>query len=481
MQESSVETPAAPPLTGSKSAVLHRQLRSDFPSIHHGEGSYLVLGDGRRILDASGGAAVACLGHSDRRVVDAAMAQMLAAPYCATIFYTSEVCEKLCRYLVDSTDGHMARAYIVSSGSEAIEAAVKLARQYFLEKDQPEPRRTRFIARNQSYHGITLGALAVGGHKLRRQLFEPMMPTNVSHVSPCFAYRGKQRRESGDTVVVESDEAYVARLAAELDAEFQRLGPDTVCAFVAEPIVGAALGAAPSVPGYFKAVQAVCKKYGALLIFDEVMCGMGRTGTLHAWQQEGVAPDIQTIGKCLGGGYQPIAGVLASHGVIDAISRGTGAFVHGHTYQGHPVACAAALAVQQIVAEEHLLANVRSLAPVLSSLLVQKLGAHPNVGDIRGRGFFWGIELVQHKASAQPFPAAEHVSMEIAELGITQPYSVAVYPGSGTVNGTAGDHIILSPPYNTTRDEIHIIVDRVTRLINDYFSDKKDSLMVARL
>ena len=233
-------------------------------------------------------------------------------------------------------------------------------------------------------------------------------------------------------------------------------------------------------PGYFKAVQAVCKQYGALLIFDEVMCGMGRTGTLHAWQQEGVAPDIQTIGKCLGGGYQPIAGVLASHGVIDAISRGTGAFVHGHTYQGHPVACAAALAVQQVVAEEHLLANVRSLAPVLSALLVQKLGAHPNVGDIRGRGFFWGIELVQDKASKQPFPAAKHVAMEIAELGITQPYCVSVYPGSGTVDGTAGDHIMLSPPYNTTRDEIETIVDRVTRLITDYFADK-DNLTAGRL
>ncbi|CAK7211543.1 hypothetical protein SBRCBS47491_001160 [Sporothrix bragantina] len=394
------------------------------------------------------------------------MAQMKSAAYCATIFYTSTACEQLCRFLVDSTDGHMARAYIVSSGSEAMEAAMKLARQYYLEKaPHPEPRRTRFIARNQSYHGITLGALAVGGHETRRQFFEPLMPNNVTHVSPCFAYRSKAAHES--------DAAYVARLAAELDAEFQRLGPKTVCAFVAEPIVGAALGAVPSVPGYFKAVQAVCRKYGALLIFDEVMCGMGRTGTLHAWQQEGVVPDIQTIGKCLGGGYQPIAGVLASHNIVDTLSKGTGAFVHGHTYQGHPVGCAAALAVQRIIAEENLLANVCELGPVLAGLLAQRLGEHPHVGDIRGRGFFWGIEFVQDKKTARPFPPGDHVAMEIAELGLSSAdYAIAVYPGTGTVDGRSGDHIILAPAYNTTRTEMHTIVDRVARLIEDYFAAK---------
>lgn len=223
--------PISAPPAGATSAVLHRQIRHDFPAIVRGEGSYLVLDDGRRILDASGGAAVACIGHGDGRVADAAMEQMRSVAYCATIFYTNTACEQLCRYLVDSTGGHMARAYIVCSGSEAMEAAMKLARQYYLEKAQPEPRRTRFIARNQSYHGITLGALAVGGHKTRRQLFEPLMPQNVTRVSPCFAYRGKTANET--------DAAYVSRLAAELDAEFQRVGPDTVCAFVAEPVVGA--------------------------------------------------------------------------------------------------------------------------------------------------------------------------------------------------------------------------------------------------
>lgn len=196
-----------------------------------------------------------------------------------------------------------------------MEAAMKLARQYFLEKEAPEPGRVRFISRNQSYHGTTLGSLAMGGHVVRRAKFEPMLSDNISKVSPCFPYRGKNEGET--------DEAYVQRLASELDEEFQRVGPQSVCAFVAEPVVGAALGCVTPVPGYFKAMQEVCRKYGALLILDEVMCGMGRTGAYHAWQHEGVVPDIQTIGKGLGGGYQPVAGVLVNRGVVDTLEKGT--------------------------------------------------------------------------------------------------------------------------------------------------------------
>lgn len=192
---------------------------------------------------------------------------------------------------------------------------MKLARQYFLEKETPEPQRTRFIARHQSYHGTTLGALAMGGHVLRRAKFEPMLVENVSRVSPCFAYRGK--------AIGETDADYVQRLADELDREFQRVGPESVCAFVAESVVGAALGCVPAVPGYFRAMQAVCKKYGALLIMDEVMSGMGRCGTYHTWQAEDVVPDIQTVGKGLGGGYQPVAGVLVQKNVVDTLAKGT--------------------------------------------------------------------------------------------------------------------------------------------------------------
>ncbi|RYP06765.1 hypothetical protein DL764_002962 [Monosporascus ibericus] len=364
----------------------------------------------------------------------------------------------------------MSRAYIVASGSEAMEAAMKVARQFFLEKNPPEPSRTQFIARKQSYHGTTLGALSMGGHASRRAKFEPMLLDNISKVSPCFAYRHKGPEES--------DKEYVTRLADELDREFQKLGPGNVCAFVAEPVVGAALGCVPAVPGYFQAMRAVCDKYGALLVLDEVvsdctlsqMCGMGRTGTMHAWQQEGVVPDIQTIGKCLGGGYQPVAGLLLHNKVVDVFMKGSGTFAHGHTYQAHPLACAAALEVQRIIRKEDLIRNAATLGSLLSTRLDELLSEHPNVGDIRGRGFFWGIELVADKSNKRPFPAAAGVASGIVELGLKEPYCVALYPGTGTVDGVAGDHIIVSPAYNTTAAEIEEIASLVYRLIKDYFA-----------
>ncbi|KAF7533855.1 hypothetical protein G7054_g6739 [Neopestalotiopsis clavispora] len=445
------------------SAVLHRSLQHNFLRLSRGEGSKLIFEDKSEAIDASGGAAVACIGHGSKKVKEAIAAQLDKIAYCSTAFYTSSACEELCRELVDSTKGQMSRALIVSSGSEAMEAAMKLARQYFLEKSAPEPKRINFIARYQSYHGTTLGSLSMGGHVYRRANFEPMLLTNISRVSPCFPYRN---RDSG-----ESDEAYVSRRAAELDAEFQRLGPETVCAFVAEPVVGAALGCVPSVPGYFKAMKQVCDKHGALLILDEVMCGMGRTGSLHAWEQEDVVPDIQTLGKCLGGGYQPIAAVLVNRSVVDVLSSGTGSFVHGHTYQGHPIACAAALEVQKIVKEDKLLENVRTLAPLLSQGLIQTVGDHPNVGDIRGRGFFWGVEFVADKETKAPFPASAGIANGLAEFGLGKNYGIAVYPGSGTVDGVDGDHVIISPAYNSTAEEIKVIVEIFGKLVTDYFKN----------
>ncbi|KAL2023987.1 hypothetical protein VTK56DRAFT_222 [Thermocarpiscus australiensis] len=445
-----------------KSAVFHRDLSHDFLALAKGEGNYLVLGDGRKIFDASGGAAVGCLGWGNERVARAVMRQMLDIPYCPTIFYTTSAQEELCRYLVSSTGGHMSRAYIVNSGSEAMEAAVKLSRQYFLELSPAQPKRTRFISRKQSYHGITLGALAVGGHKYRRANFEPLLMRNVSRVSPCNEFRGKHPGET--------DEDYVARLVKELDDEFQAVGPDSVCAFVAEPVVGAALGCVPAVSGYFKGVQAVCRKYGAHLILDEVMCGMGRTGTLHAWEQEGVIPDIQTIGKALGGGYQPVAGVLASRQVVEVIERGSSAFVHGHTYQGHPAGCAAALEVQRIIREENLLSNVQEMGALLSKRLQERLGSHPNVGNIRGRGLFWGIEFVADKDQSFPFPPGARVAMELSQRGLSKEYGISVYPGTGSADGIRGDHIILSPAFNVRSEEIEWIVDTLGRLVDDYFA-----------
>ncbi|KAI1345018.1 pyridoxal phosphate-dependent transferase [Xylariaceae sp. FL0016] len=449
----------------TESAVLHRSLSRHFPRIIGGNGIYLFLEDGRRILDASGGASVACIGHGNARVQEAIVEQLKTVAYCSTIFYTTQASEQLCQMLVESTRGKMKRAYIVSSGSEAMEAAMKLARQYFLEKTPAEPQRTRFIAREHSYHGTTLGSLSMGGHVIRRDKFEPMLLDCVSRVSRCFEFRDKPSEET--------NEQYVTRLAAELDCEFQRVGPGTVCAYVMEPIVGAALGCVPAVDGYVRAVRSICDKYGALLVFDEVMCGMGRAGTRHAWEHDNIAPDIQTFGKCLGGGYQPIAGLMANGRVIQALEDGSGNFAHGHTYQAHPIACAAALEVQKIIQEEKLIQNVSKMGNLLSKRLHELLDGHPNVGNIRGRGLFWGIEFVKSNVTNTAFPSSLGVAMAIAELGLTSPYQIAVYPGVGTVDGVEGDHIIISPPYNTTSSEVDIISDTVHRLIHDFFSSEE--------
>lgn len=341
--------------------------------------------------------------------------------YCHSLFYGTDATEDLANTLIKSTYGEMARAFIVSSGSEAMEAALKLTRQYHTEKTPSEKQRTHFISRQQSYHGTTLGALAVGGHVARRALFEPLLSTNNSRVSPCFKYRGLRS-------IIESDASYVHRLEAELDAEFQRIGPQNVAAFVAEPVVGAALGCVPAVTGYFKAIRRVCDKYGALLILDEIMSGCGRVGPeptdqyphpIHAWQDPliGVVPDIMTMGKGLGGGYMPVAAVLANHRVVNTLYKGTGSFSHGQTYQGHPVACRAAVEVQRIIRDDDLIGNVRKQGALLGKLLEEKLGNHWCVGNIRGKGLFWGIEFVSYKATKAPFEPSDAIAMGIHELG----------------------------------------------------------------
>ncbi|KAI9721285.1 MAG: hypothetical protein M1812_002447 [Candelaria pacifica] len=461
------------------SALLHRVIYQTPPNVVDASGNYLLLDTGQRILDAAGGAAVVSIGHGNRHVKEAIIAQLNQVAFCYG--FGSSGSERLARLLIETTKGRMSKAFIVSSGvsnesgyswclneahsrrfpmtkgSEAMESAMKMARQYFLEISPPQQSRTRFIARKESYHGNTLGALAMSGHVVRRQLYEPMLTDNISHVSACNAYRGMLPGETVST--------YVDRLAQELENEFQRVGPEIVCAFVAEPVVGAALGCVPSVKGYFRAMKAVCDRHGALLIFDEVMCGIGRTGTLHAWEQEGVVPDIQTIGKGLGGGYVPVAGILINRRVVDALTAGTGSFVHGQTYQGHPVACAAAAAVLSIITETSMMANVNGMSRLLFSLLNQRLGKHPNVGDIRGRGLFVGIEFVQDKATKKPFDPKAKVAAAIQSKGHEPGYEISLYPGNGTVDGRAGDHILLAPPYNITREDVEEMVERTARVI----------------
>ncbi len=438
------------------SRVLHRSLRGDPPPVAvGGHGVWLQAADGRALLDASGGAAVSCLGHRHPRVVEAIRRQADRLAYAHTSFFSSEPAEALAEELVGREPGGLAWAYFVSGGSEAVEASLKMARQYFVEIGQPA--RSKVIARRQSYHGNTLGALAAGGNAWRREPFAPLLSQAFSHVSPAFAYR-EQRDD-------ETEAEFTARLAQELDDAFQRLGPDTVAAFVAEPVVGATAGCVPAPAGYFQAIRRICDQHGALLILDEVMCGMGRTGTLHAWEQEGIAPDIQAIAKGLGGGYQPIGAVLASGRVVAALRDGSGAFQHGHTYLAHPVACAAALAVQQVIRDDGLLAQVREQGTLLEHLLTERLGNHRHVGDLRGRGLFQGIELVADRATKAPFDPTLKLHARIKAAAFAR--GLCCYPAGGTVDGRQGDHILLAPPYIVTPAELEMVVDRLGGAIDD--------------
>ena len=436
------------------SRVLHRTVTFEPDLAVSGQGLLLTMADGRTVIDASGGAAVACLGHGNARVAAAIGAQAATLAYAHSGFFTSEAAEALAEILVGHEPGGLSHAFFVSSGSEAMEAALKLARQYHVERGQTH--RTHVIARRQSYHGNTLGALAASGHLARRAPYEAILAPGFSHVSPCFDYHG---RSEAETV-----EHYVARLAAELEAEFQRIGPQRVIAFCAEPVVGAAAGCVPALPGYFAAVRAVCDRHGALLILDEVMCGMGRTGTTHAWEQEGVTPDLQAVAKGLGGGYQPIGALLVSRRVIEALSAGSGAFAHGHTYQAHPVACSAALEVQRIIDEDNLLDNVKAMGERLEQALLDRFGNHAHVGDIRGRGLFWAIELVQDRSRKRPFEPAlqthERVKRHALDLG------VAIYPSGGTIDGVRGDHVLIAPPYIVTASDIDVIVSRLGEAVD---------------
>ncbi len=435
------------------SHVFPRHTKSVLPVAAGGDGCYLIDAQGKQYLDC-GDAAVSCLGHSNPAVIKAVQEQVEKIAFAHTGFMTSEPAEELADLLIKHAPGDLDRVYFVSGGSEATEAAIKLARQYFLETGQPE--RRRVIARRQSYHGNTLGALSAGGNEWRRAQFAPLL-IEMNHVAPCYEYAEKPDGESSFD--------YGQRVANELEAEILLLGPDTVMAFMAEPVVGATLGAVPAVEGYFKRIREICDQYGVLLILDEVMCGMGRTGHLFACDHDGVAPDILCIAKGLGAGYQPIGAMLCTGKIYDAIRDGSGFFQHGHTYIGHPVATAAALAVVRELTGRDLPTRAGVMGEKLQSALVAAFGQHPNVGDIRGRGLFRGVELVADRETRTPFDPSLGVAAKVKKAAVAA--GLICYPMSGTRDGRNGDHILLAPPFIIEDAQIDELVTKLSGAISE--------------
>ena len=434
------------------SNVFPRNCKITIPLAVRGEGVYIIDRTGKKYIDASGGAAVSCLGHGDGQIIEAIKSQVERLEFAHTGFFSSVPAEALAELLIKEAPGDLDRVYFVSGGSEAVESAIKLARQYFVEVGQPS--RHRVISRLQSYHGNTLGALAAGGNLWRREQFDPLM-IETSHIPPCYAYRGREKGES------EFD--YGQRVANALEAEIQRVGEDQVMAFIAEPVVGATLGAVPAVEGYFKRIRQICDQYGVLLILDEVMCGMGRTGSLYACDQEGIAPDIMTIAKGLGAGYQPIGAMLCTKKIYQAIEQGSGFFQHGHTYLGHPVACAAAHAVVKKIMDRRMLDRVLAQGVRLHKALLDKFGEHSNVGDIRGRGLFFGLEFVRDRETRAPFPPELGFNKRLKRNAFDA--GLICYPMGGTVDGKQGDHVLLAPPFIIDTGHIDEIVGKLDTAI----------------
>ena len=436
------------------SHIFPRHTKANLPIASHGQGCYLFDTDGNKYLDASGGAAVSCLGHAHPTVIAALHAQLDSLTYAHTSFFTSEPAESLAQRLIERAPAGLDRVYLVSGGSEAVEAALKLARQYFTEIGQPQ--RRKIIARRQSYHGNTLGALAAGGNQWRRAQFDPLL-IDTHHIAPCYAYRGQHADET------EWD--YGQRMANELEQKIIELGAENVMAFIAEPVVGATAGAVPPVDGYFKRIRDICDQYGVLLILDEVMCGMGRTGTLYACDQDGIAPDILCIAKGLGAGYQPIGAALCSAEIYGAIEQGSGFFQHGHTYLGHPMAAAAANAVLDVFFDQGVLDQVTPLGQDLQSRLEQAFGQHPNVGDIRGRGLFRGIEFVSDRDTKTPFDPALGLAGKLKKTA--QANGLLCYPMAGTIDGRMGDHILLAPPFIMQNDDMDDLLAKLVKTVDD--------------
>ena len=428
--------------------VLHRSLSGSMPTVSHGDGVYVYDTSGKEYLDGCGGAAVSCLGHSHERVKRAIAEQLRRIPFAHTGYFTNDAAERLADKLAERAPGALDWVFFVSGGSEAIESALKMARQYFVERG--EVGRSKFITRRQSFHGNTLGALAAGGNRWRRAQFEPLL-IETHRIEPCYEYRGRGLEETSET--------YGLRVADELERSILELGPDSVAAFIAETVMGATAGAVPPTVGYFKRIREICDRYGILLILDEVMCGMGRTGTMFSCEQDGVVPDLLTLAKGLGAGYQAIGAVMVADHVFRSFADGSGFFQHGHTYMGHPVACAAGSAVIDAIEEDDLLANVRERGEALQAALRLSLGQHPHVGDIRGRGLLIGVEIVKDRGTKEPFGTERRLPARIKAAALDE--GLMVYPMGGTVDGVSGAHVLLAPPYLIDDSHVEAIVCRL--------------------
>lgn len=436
------------PLNGP--GLLHRSLLNKPIEVLSASGSYLTLLCGRQILDGCAGAAVAVIGHGHPQAQKAMLDQMSMVSYVHTMSYTTQSAERLANFMVEKGRPFgLSKAYFVGSGSEAMDSAMKMARQFFFEKG--EKQRTRFVSRRQGYHGNTIGAMSISSNISRKLPYEgAVLLHNVSFVNSTSSYRGQRPDESAEN--------FAKRLVMELDCEFQQLGPDTVIAFVAETVVGATSGCTLAPIGYFEGVRKLCDKYGILLILDEVMSGTGRTGTYFAFEQErgDIVPDIVTVGKGVGGGYTPIGGMLIHEKVVDVLRMGSGSFNHGHTYQAHPSSCATAFAVQMVMEEENLVKQCAKMGILFEQLLRDSFGDCKYVGDIRGRGLFWALEFVRDRDSKESFnPALDfggQVQRKAFDLGL------AVYPGKGTVDGYTGDHVLLAPPLNVHEEDLKRLV-----------------------
>ena len=441
------------------SYVFPRHSKIEVPIAKSGSGCYIIDTNGKKYFDGSGGAAVSCLGHGDPDIEEAIKSQLGKLAFAHNSFFSSEPAEALADLLVEHSPKGLDKVYFVSGGSEAMEASIKLARQYFVEKG--ELNRKHIIARKQSYHGNTLGALAIGGNELRKKQFSPLM-FESTHIDACFPFREKRDHES--------DFDYGQRVANSLENEILRLGPETVIAFVAETVVGSTLGAVTAVEGYFKRIRKICDQYGIILILDEVMCGMGRTGSLFSCTQEGISPDIMTIAKGLGAGYQPIGAMLCSDKIYSKIANGSGFFQHGHTYLGHPVACAAAFAVLSKIILKKLPERVLKMGNKLQSELKLRFGQHQNIGDIRGRGLFIGLEFVENRQTNSAFDAKKNINKLFKAAAFES--GLICYPMGGTVDGTQGDHVLLAPPFIIEEDHIEEIINKLDKSLTLVFESK---------